>query len=291
MPTSPSSSAQVARQQLGDQLRNMRRDARLTGREFARQAGWADATNVTKVEKAQRTITPDHVRLWCRICGQPPEREAELLAEQESVSQMWQTYAQLAKSAGGGLKARQERLRDRYWRVKRQRTYQTKVIPGLLQTEAMMTFYLTQARVEQHLERDDVAEAVIARMDRQGALNRLDALWGFILEEDVLWYRPGPADVHREQLRYLINMIDSGRQNIFLGVIPRDIDRHGVIPGEAFIMDDDTLVTVELISGYLRLTRPDEIRMYGEAWDRLLSIAVHGRQARYLMERALGALG
>ncbi|TDD73668.1 hypothetical protein [Actinomadura rubrisoli] len=43
-----------------------------------------------------------------------------------------------------------------------------------------------------------------------------------------------------------------------------------VVLGEAFIMEDNRVVTVELISGYLRLTMPEEIRMYGEAWDRLL---------------------
>jgi transcriptional regulator with XRE-family HTH domain len=269
----------------------MRTAARLTGREFASRAGWADATTVTKIEKAQRTITAEHVRLWCRVCGEPPEREAELLSEQKAVSQMWQTYAQLAKSAGGGLKARQERLRDRYWQVRRQRTYQTKVIPGLLQTEAMMTFYLSRARADQHLQRDDIAEAVAARLERQQCLTRPDALWGFILEEDVLWYRPGPDETHREQLRHLLEVSASARKNIFLGIIPRDIDRRGVIPGEAFIMDDDRLVTVELISGYLRLTMPEEIRMYGEAWDRLLSVAVQGEQARALIQMALHALG
>ncbi|TDD92124.1 Scr1 family TA system antitoxin-like transcriptional regulator [Actinomadura rubrisoli] len=154
-----------------------------------------------------------------------------------------------------------------------------------------MTFYLSRARAEQHLERDDVTEAVAARLERQQCLTRPDALWGFILEEDVLWYRSGPADTHREQLQHLIEVSGSDRQNVLLGIIPRDVDRRGVIPGEAFIMDDDRLVTVELISGYLRLTMPDEIRMYGEAWDRLLSIAVHGDQARALIHRPLQALG
>ncbi|WP_165975967.1 helix-turn-helix domain-containing protein, partial [Actinomadura rubrisoli] len=148
MPPSSSSSAQAARQRLGEQLREMRTSARLTGREFAQRVGWADATTVTKIEKAQRTITADHVRLWCRTCGQPPEREAQLLAEQRAVSQMWQNYAQLAKSAGGGLKARQERLRDRYWQVRRQRTYQTKVISGLLQTKGMRAFPLKCGHLE-----------------------------------------------------------------------------------------------------------------------------------------------
>jgi transcriptional regulator with XRE-family HTH domain len=290
MPSSPSSSAQTARERLGAQLRALRESTGLSGLQFAELAGWSNSSLVSVVEKGRRTITADHVRTWCRVTAAGSGREAELLAEQANVATMWQTYAQLAESAGGGLRARQERLLDRYWQVKRQRIYQTKVIPGLLQTEAMMTFYLSRARTDQHLQRDDVAEAVAVRLDRQRCLERPDALWGFILEEDVLHYRPGPSDLHADQLRHLLDVIDSGRKNILIGIIPRHANRHGVIPGEAFIMDDDTLVTIELISGYLRLSQPGDIRMYAEAWDRLLSIAEHGRAARPLIQAALDAL-
>jgi hypothetical protein len=202
------------------------------------------------------------------------------------VASMWQTHRQLNR---GGLKGRQEQLRDKYWQVKLHRVYQTKVIPGLLQTRALTSHYLTTARLEQHLAVDDVAEAIDARMDRQRCLNRPDARWLFLVEEDVLWYRPAPDEVHAEQLRHLMAMMRW--PTIIFGVIPRRAARHGVCPEESFTMStftpDSSVVTVELVSGTLTLTQPYEIGLYAEAWERLMSLAVHGEGARALVAQAL----
>jgi len=54
---------------LAEQLRQMRTDARISGREFARRAGWRSSSQVSMIEHGRRTITPDHIRLWCKICG------------------------------------------------------------------------------------------------------------------------------------------------------------------------------------------------------------------------------
>ncbi|WP_202638907.1 helix-turn-helix domain-containing protein [Bailinhaonella thermotolerans] len=291
VPSSPSSAAQAARQRLGAQLRQVRTDAGLSGVEFARRAGWAQSALVSMVERGQRTITAEHVRTWCRVCGVPPEQEAELLAEQAAVAGMWITHRQLNRA---GLHGRQRKLRDKYWQVKRHWVYQTKVIPGLLQTEALTTVYLTQARVEQHLDIDDVSQAVAARMERQRCLERPGTAWAFLLEEDVIWYRPAPAEVHREQLQRLDDLLRTKYPaTVSLGIIPRDADRRGISPDESFTMSelpDRTIVTVELVSGDLTFTQPYETRMYGEAWDRLWSLAVHGDSARALIAKALDAL-
>ncbi|GAA4059930.1 helix-turn-helix transcriptional regulator [Actinomadura miaoliensis] len=286
MPPPVSSSAQAARQRLADQLREIRQDAGLTGRELAHRAGWtAGVSKVSRIEHGHRPISAEDLRTWCEVCGVPPQRTAELLAELRTVASMWQTHRQLNRA---GLKARQERLRDEYWQVKVMRVYQNRVVPGLMQTPAMTGFYLSRARMEQHLDLDDVAEAVQARMERQECLNRADARWLFLLEEDVLWYRPGPVEVHREQLRHLLSAMH--RPTVSLGIIPRDIDRAGVIPAESFTMTDADLVAVELTGGYVQFTQPAEIRLYAEAWDRMWSLAVHGDAARALINGALEAL-
>ncbi|MFG1999882.1 helix-turn-helix domain-containing protein [Spirillospora sp. NPDC048911] len=286
---SPSSSAQAARQRLGERLRQMRQEARISGVRFAELAGWRSSAQVSMIERGQRGITPDHVRLWCRICAKPDRVLAELLAEQRAVAGMWQTHQEGNRA---GLKGRQEKLRDKYWTVRLHRVYQTKYIPGLLQTRGLMTHYLTTARLEQHLELDDVADAVEARLDRQRCLNRPDARWLFLLEEDVLWYRPAGPEIHANQLRYLLEVMR--RPTVSLGVIPRDIARHGVNPEESFTMSElpgrSVVVTVELVSGTLTLTQSYETRMYAEAWERLFGLAVHGDRARALILAPLAPL-
>ncbi|GAA3508109.1 helix-turn-helix transcriptional regulator [Actinomadura keratinilytica] len=286
MPPPVSSSAQAARKRLADQLRQIRQDAGLTGKELAQRAGWsAGVSKISRIEHARRPISPADLRTWCEVCGVSAERTEELLAELRAVASMWATHRQLNRA---GLKARQERLRDEYWQVRIMRIYQTRVIPGLMQTPAMAAFYLGRAREEQHLERDDVAEAVQARMERQRCLGRPDAKWLFLLEEDVLRYRCAPTKVHREQLQHLLSAMR--RPTVSLGIIPRDIERAGVIPAESFTMTDADLVAVELTSGYLQFTQPADIRPYVEAWDRLWSLAVHGDTARALINNALEAL-
>ncbi|MBW8487304.1 helix-turn-helix transcriptional regulator [Actinomadura sp. PM05-2] len=265
----------------------MRQQARLSGVQFAALAGWSSSAQVSMIEHGQRTITADHVRLWCRICQVPDHVAAELLDEQRAAAGMWQTHQDSNRI---GLKGRQEKLRDKYWNVRLHRVYQTKVVPGLLQTPELMTHYLTTARLEQHLDLDDVAEAVQARLRRQRCLDRPDARWLFLLEEDVLWYRPAPPDTHRRQLRHLLEVMR--RPTVSLGVIPRDVDRRGVNPEESFTMSelpDSAVVTVELVSGTLTLTQSYENRMYLEAWERLFSLAVHGDLMRALITAALAA--
>lgn len=260
-------------------------EAGLSGVEFARRAGWRDSSRVSQIERGVRPASVTDVRLWCRLGGVSERRLEELLAEQRAVAGMYVTHKRATR---GGLRRVQEAVRDKYERVKLHRVYQTKVIPGLLQTEALTTVYLTQARLEQHVAVDDVAEAVAERMDRQRVLHRPDARWLFVVEEDVLWYRPASDAVHVEQLRHLLTAMKL--PTVSFGVIPRQARRFGVCPEESFTMTDTELVNVELVSGYLRVTHPDEIQMYVEAWDRLFALAVHGKRARALIIEALESL-
>jgi hypothetical protein len=209
----------------------------------------------------------------------------ELLAEQAAVAGMWVSYKQLNR---GGLKGAQESVRARYERLKLLRVYQTRVIPGLLQTRAYTTAALTEARRKQNVQVDDVAAAVAERMDRQQVLNRPDTRFLFVLEEDVLWHRPYPSQIHIQQLRHLLKRMR--QPSVSLGVIPRTIDRQRTLPAESFTFSDHQLVTVELVSGYLSVTHPVEIAMYVAAWERLFALAVHGDPAIALIRQALADL-
>lgn len=285
MPSSPSSSAQAARKRLADKLRELRTGARISGVEFARAAGWADSSMVSMIERGRRTISADHVRLWCSIGGASARRTEELLAEQAAVAGTWVTYQQLNR---GGLTSAQQSVRDMFEGLSLYRAYQTKVIPGLLQTHAYTTEALTMIRREQGVELDDVAEAVNERMDRRRVLQRPEARWVFVLEEPVLHYRPYPAGVHVEQLHHLLNVMHW--PSVSLGIIPIDTYRSSMSPDESFNIVDQRLVTVELVSGFLSVTEPAEIEMYVRAWQRLFGLAVHGDAAAGLIRAAIDKL-
>jgi hypothetical protein len=67
-------------------------------------------------------------------------------------------------------------------------------------------------------------------------------------------------------------------------------DRRGLRPRESFDVTDSSLVTVEMLTGFLSLTHPEEIAAYVTAFDQLLSIAVRGSAARTLIREAVAAL-
>jgi Domain of unknown function (DUF5753) len=227
------------------------------------------------------------VRLWCRVCGATGQQEDELLSEQAAVARLWIAFRDLDRQTG--LNATQKMLSGDMWeRVHVFRTYQTKVIPGLFQTAGYMTAILTSVRQERGVQIDDVAEAVAERIGRQGYLLQRDRQFLFVVEEPVLWFRPYGAEVQREQLTHLLDVMRL--PSVSLGIIPMRADRHGHRPRESFDVTDSDLVTIELLSGFLSLTHPDEIAVYAMAWKQLYSIAVHGRKARVLVQGALDGL-
>jgi hypothetical protein len=63
-----------------------------------------------------------------------------------------------------------------------------------------------------------------------------------------------------------------------------------VLPREAFIMFDEELVRVELVSGLLSVSQPREIAMYVRDFTDLAGIAVNGNAARDLITAALDDL-
>jgi hypothetical protein len=133
-----------------------------------------------------------------------------------------------------------------------------------------------------------VAEAVAERMARQHVLRRPGKRFLFVVEEDVLWYRPFAPAIQAEQLRHLLEV--TRLPTVSFGVIPRTIDRCGVSPDESFTMTDTDIVSVELVSGYLTITQPYEVGMYVEAWERLSALAVYGRPVRELIAVVLADL-
>src|SRR5215469_9709753 len=78
--------------------------------------------------------------------------------------------------------------------------------------------------------------------------------------------------------------------SVTLGIIPFDADRSLLRPVEMFFLFDDTEVSVELVSGWLRVTQPSEIEMYAEAFRRLSEMAVYGTAARALIGQAIEAI-
>ncbi|MDL4770707.1 DUF5753 domain-containing protein [Actinomadura xylanilytica] len=216
---------------------------------------------------------------------------AELLAEQASVARMW---VSLREHHDLGLDARQKAtVGDLYSRIDAEFSYQTKVLPGLLQTKDYMTEMLRGVRRDRRLELDDVADAVATRMDRQRNLHRPGVRFWFLLEETVLRYLYCAPAVHRAQLEYLMGAMRL--PSVYaVAIIPMNSGRRGIRARESFEIDTfpngSVEAQVELLSGLLTLTHPEDVALYRRAWDDLFGLAVIGKEARALIRSALAAL-
>jgi hypothetical protein len=116
-------------------------------------------------------------------------------------------------------------------------------------------------------------------------LTRAGHQFVFVIEEPVLRFRFCAPEILRGQLLHLRET--TRLPTVWLGIIPLGGDRRKVLPREGFIMFDEELVSVELISGVLSVSQPREIGMYLRDFTDLARIAVHGQAARDLIAEAL----
>ncbi len=283
MAISPSSSVQRARQELAERLREIRLDAGLTARALSAAARWHEA-KTSRIESAKQALSDADIETWCRVCG--VSREApDLIAASRAADSMYIEWRRLHRT---GLRRTQEARRPLYERTRLFKVYCSTVVPGFLQTPAYAGALLSAITDFQGTP-DDVEEAVQARMNRNRILYSRDHRFAVLLEEAVLRYQLGDAEVMAAQLGYLLSAV--ALPAISLGVIPFSASERRMWTLEAFTVFDDARVHVELLSAQVTVTAPSEITLYVRAFERLADLAVYGAQARALITAAIDAIG
>jgi hypothetical protein len=283
VPGLPSSSVQRARQQLAERLRDIRLDAGLDGRALSAAADWNPA-KTSRIETAKQAPSEADIAVWCRVCG--AEREVpDLIAASRAADSMYLEHRRVNRT---GMRRRQESVRPLYERTRVFKAYCPSVVPGWLQTPDYAAALLS-AITEFRGTPDDVAEAVAARMKRNRILSSGNHRFVLLLEETVLRYRIGGADVMAGQLARLAEA--AALPSAALGVIPSAAPERPAWPLEQFTVFDDERVHVELLAAHVTVTTPSEITLYVRAFERLARLAVYGDAAQTLIADAITALG
>ena len=282
MSTQPSSSAREAQRALGARLREIRRDAGLSGRALA-AATRQHFTRVSKIEHGVQPPTDKDIRDWCRACD-AEEQVPDLIATARVVES---AYLEFRRQARAGMKrvvgAHTLAL---YERTSQFRIYEHNVIPGLFQTAAycaaMLSFWIGFLETPADLD-----AAVAARMERQKVIFEAGKRFVVVLEEQALrtWF--GTAEVQAGQLGRLLEMMSV--PTVSLGIVPLMTERTGVASA-GFWVFDDSLVALETPTASIEVTRPQEVELYARMFEHLRGAAVFGAAARGLIIRALGEL-
>lgn len=282
MPTSPSSSAQAAREALAGRLKELRRDAGLTGHELAVRCGWHKAKS-SRIENAKTAPSDADIQAWCAACGAGDDA-VDLIAANRAAESMYMQWKRLHRT---GLRRIQESYVPLYEQTRHFRVYCSNLVPGFLQAEGYATALLRSVAAFREAP-NDVADAVAARLARSRVLREGDHRFAMLVEETVLRYQFGDAEAMAGQLGHLLSVMSL--PSVSLGVIPANTPRT-VWAMETFNAFDDARVHVELLTAQVTVTAPGEVRDYLKAFKELQQLAVYGAHARSLITSAIDSLG
>ena len=274
-------STDQARASLGIRLRDIRRDAGLSGIELAQLSGWL-SSKVSKIEHGKQTPSEEDLRVWCEHCRALDELP-DLIAAVRSIETQFAEWRRIMRS---GTRRRQQASAAAYERARLFRIYEPAVVPGLLQTReyavAVLLTFIDFVRVP-----EDAQEGAAARLERQRVLTHGDRRFHMVLGEQALRTNVGGTEVMTGQLEHLLAVLKLPR--LRLGIIPVDAP-YRVPLNTGFWILDEALVQFDTYSAELSLVRPDEIALYGRAFERLAALAVYGAEARRIIAGALDQL-
>jgi len=271
------SSVHQAREALGHRLRDIRRDAGLSGRQLAGIAGW-HSSKISKIEYGKQTPSEDDIRTWCHHTGANDQRP-DLIATVRNVEAM---YVEWRRMLGTGTRRRQQASHALEAQTRLMRWYEPVLMPGILHTAEYAAAVMARI-IDFYKIPHDLDAGLAARMERQRILYRGDHRFHFIIGQQALLTTVGGTDVMIGQLDRLLATMSLPQ--VSLGIIPAHANYS--VPTNQFIMFDDRLVQVETISAELSITQPREIVLYAKAFHELMKQAVRGQDARALIAAAL----
>lgn len=272
---------EVAREALGQRLRALRLNARLSGRELAAATGWPPS-KISKLELGRQAPTLDDLDVWVDACY-AHEFIEELRAQLATIDEF---YIAWRRRANRGLDVLQDSLQRVEADTRVLRGFECVWVPGLLQTPAYAEHIMTKAARRNGISPPG-PEGVRARMRRQEILYEPDRHIHLVITEAVLHYRFAPAAVMAGQLDRLAML--ATLPSVRLGIVAAQT----YIPvniGHGFWIYDEDLVEVETHAAQLRLTLADEIATYRATFDALSSVARYDAEARALVTHAMETL-
>jgi len=275
-----STTADQARDALGIRLRDIRRDAGLSGVRLAEAAGWLPS-KVSKIEHGRQTPSESDLDAWCRYCGAHAELP-DLIAMVRTIETQFAEWRRVLRA---GTKHRQQASATIYDQARLFRIYEPAVVPGIFQTKEYAVAVLS-VTIDFFQIPDDAHAGADARLARQDILNHRDRRFHVVIGEQALRTDVGGFDIMGAQLEQLLSAI--ARPNVRLGVVPARA-AYRVPLHNGFWILDDKLAQFDTYAAEFSSTRPDEIALYARAFERLSALAVYGSEASSLMIAAMPA--
>jgi transcriptional regulator with XRE-family HTH domain len=260
-------SSTVQLRRLSQELVRLRKAAKLTVEEVTVAMEWSRG-RLTYMEKAKwvKADIGNVTRLLDLYGATPAEREELLgLARGSKEKGWWLAYKDVFRSSLPGFEDAATMIR----------TYESVLIPGLLQTEDYARAVMLGGQV---LDREVIDRKIEARTARQELLSRESPPQLLaIVDEAALQRLVGGPAVMAAQIRRLIEL--AVWPHITIHVLPNSAGAHAGLTGGRFTIldfpgDDKPLVYLEEASSELLLETADAVQSYTVIFSRITSSAL-----------------
>ncbi|MGH2943275.1 MAG: helix-turn-helix domain-containing protein [Solirubrobacteraceae bacterium] len=264
---------------LGTRLREHREAAGLKGVEIAKRVGRSAGT-ISKWESGDLIPRPSEMYYMLEIYGVRDEERETLMHRAEEARQPGGSEVDASVSLADHIW-----LESRAWRIE---TFQTVLVPGLLQTPGHARDVLMAWIPEATTER--IERAIAARELRQRRLTGEDPLELLaILDEAVLRRPVGGAQTASAQLEFLVER--AALPNVEIRVVPFAAGAHAGLTGAFDVLhfrDEDPIVFVESRGGLMYLEHTDP---FTDALRRLGAVALSAEQSVAMIDGIAGESG
>jgi len=257
----------IRRRRLGVELRRHREAARVTIDMVAERLG-CSTSKVSRIETGHTSATPGDVSAMMDIYGVSDEAKLELvqIAREARQKGWWHPFSTVLTGAYVGLEAAARLVR----------TYESQVVPGLLQSEEYAIAVIRAARSRDSDQ--EIEQRVRVRMERQSLLIQDDPidLW-VVLDEAVVSRPVGGDEVMRDQLARLITT--ARLPNVTLQILPFAAGAHAGMDGTFAILEfeeegDADVVFTENATGGLFLEKAEELSKYISIFETIRTTAL-----------------
>ncbi|WP_405739080.1 helix-turn-helix transcriptional regulator [Streptomyces sp. NBC_01525] len=257
----------------GEVFKAFRKRAGLTQEEFAELVPYSVQT-VAKIEQGRRFPQPDFVERAEEILDAfgALRGAARHLSRQPGLASWFRQWARLEAEA------------VTLW------TYECRVIPGLLQTEAYAR--AVTVSVPPVKDEEQVDQQVLARLERQRLFQRRPPItFSFIIEQALIERCTGGPDTTRELIDHLLER--AGQFNVELQIMPLRQPDHAGFDGPLRLLEtpeNKWLAYAEGQRGGLLISDSKEVSIMLQRYARLRSQALTPEDSKGLLKRMRGAL-
>ncbi|MBT2440831.1 helix-turn-helix transcriptional regulator [Streptomyces sp. ISL-36] len=263
---------------LGKIIKTLRRNAGLSQAELA-EATHCSEDLVSSVERGVRTPQPDFLLRADRALGAGGVLVAAVDDVREALARARTRHPDWFRDFA---KAEAEAVALHYYAVQ--------AVPGILQTEAYARAVFRHRRPM--WDEETIEKWVADRLARQAIFDKWPATTiSFVLEAAVLRRPTGGWEVHREQLRRILEI--ARLRTVHLQVMPLEHEEHPSLDGSFTLLTPRGRreVAYTEIYGHARLiTDPEEVRQYTERYGIIRAQALTPHESLAAIEKMLGEL-